>query len=406
MQPNNGGPAEALLNLLLDRFEAPQARVRDITQPLDYTQMGGPGAQDEFHRVLRDAERAGGVALETERLGRFTGELARVRLIDADNLYRFLVRSPAGTLASAARRAIQAAIPDILAEPFFAEVERDAVAAWSNNKSFLGLAPAQVESFIIVLRLTHGILHLTGRDIDHRTFSRRVVKDSKALERAEGRVALLLKRQNANLAGEEPREVLEASGIVRRAHLLQVKGPLRLSSDGLQIEGTGQVFIGLPWAAVQQATLIRPVDYVVTIENPTSFWRYCTEIGGCYLALLSDGFPARDVLSSMMHFVKAARRMADVPVYHWGDIDAGGVRIAAHLEDAFEVPIILHEMNPALALDRGTPLQSLRGLERLAIRAGDIGALARWLGTDQAMALEQEELDPMAPRLQNRSTST
>ncbi|MDB6099988.1 MAG: hypothetical protein JWN58_2691 [Gammaproteobacteria bacterium] len=397
MPPNSTYTAEALLNLLLDRFEAPKARVRDITQPIDYTKIGGPVAQDDFHRILHDAERAGGIALERDRLARFTGELARIRLTDADSLYRFLVRSPAGTMADTARRTIEATIPEILEEPFFAEIEQEAVVAWTANKRFLGLTPNQIETFVTILRLAHGIVHLAGRDVDHRTFSRRVVKDSKALERSEGRVAQLLKRHNHNLAGDEPREILEASGIVRRAHLLQVKGPLRLSSDDLEIRGTGQVFIGLPWAAVRKATLTRPVDYILTIENPTSFWRYCTEIEGCYLALLSDGFPARDVLSSMTHFVGVARALQETPVFHWGDIDAGGVRIAAHLADSFAVPVDLHEMSPALALKFGIPLQSRNGLDRLATREGDIGELARWLSTDAAMALEQEELDPRVP---------
>ena len=297
-----------------------------------------------------------------------------------------------------ARRRIGETIPDILEDPFFAEVEREAIAAWRSNKSYLGLSPTQADTFITVMRLAHGIVHLAGRDVDHRTFSRRAVKDSKALERSEGRVAQLLKRRNARLAGDESREILEASGIVRRAHLLQVKGPLRLSSDALTIEGTGEMFIGLPWAAAQQATLMKPVDYIITIENPTSFWRYCTEIGGCYLALLTDGFPARDVLSSMVHLVKAARSLTDAPIYHWGDIDAGGVRIAAHLEDAFGIPMLLHKMQPPLALEMGASLQSRQGLQRLATRPGDIGNLARWLCTDEAKALEQEELDPTAPR--------
>jgi hypothetical protein len=397
MPPNSSFTAEALLNLLLDRFEAPRSRARDITQPIDYTQIGGPAAQDEFHRVLQDAQRAGGIALEQERLGRFTGEFARVRLIDADNLYRFLVRAPADSIADAARRTIEESFSEILEDSFFREIEGEAIAAWKGNKSFLGFTPAQVDNFAVVLRLTHGIVHLAGRDVDHRTFSRRTVKDSKALERWEGRVAQLLKRRDATLAADEPRETLEASGIVRRAHLLQVKGPLHLHSDALKIDGTGEVFIGLPWAAVQQTTLRRRVDYVITIENSTSFWRYCTEVAGNYLALLSDGFPARDVLSSMTHLVKTARADADVPIYHWGDIDAGGVRIAAHLEDSFGVPIILHEMKPALALAFGTLLQSRKGLERLATRAGDVGALARWLSSGEAKALEQEELNPEAP---------
>lgn len=404
MQQNSQLTAEILLNLLLDRYEAPKARVRDITQPLDYTRIGGPAAQDEFHRILQDAERAGGITLERERMGRFTGEFARVRLTDAGGLYKFLLRAPAGSTADAAHRRIEATIPDILDDPFFREVESEAIDAWKCNKTFLGFTPKAVDAFVTVLRLTHGVVHLAGRDIDHRTFSRRTVKDSKALERSEGRVAQLLKRRNGNLAGDEPREILEASGIVRRAHLLQVKGPIRLSSDALKIDGTGQVFIGLPWAAVQQATFSRPVEYIITIENSTSFWRYCTEIAGNYLALLSDGFPARDVLSSMKHLVKTARAAADIPIYHWGDIDAGGVRIAAHLEDAFAVPISLHEMSPALALTLGTPLQSRNGLERLAGRIGDIGALADWLCSDLAMALEQEELDPKPPTLSQPRT--
>lgn len=388
---------DALLNLLLDRFEAPRERARDITQAIDYTRVGGPTAQDEFHRILQDAVRAGGIALEGERLGRFTGEFARVRLLDADKLYTFLVRAPAATVADAARRRIDEAIPDILKDPFFAEVEGEAIAAWRANKSYLGLSPNQADTFATAIRLAHGIIHLVGRDVDHRTFSRRVVKDSKALERQEGRVARLLERRNTSLSVDEPREILEASGIVRRAHLLQVKGPLRVVSDTLMIEGAGELFIGLPWAAVQQAALMKPVDYVITIENPTSFWRYCTEVGGCYLALLSDGFPARDVLSSMTHLVRVAQSMADVPIYHWGDIDAGGVRIAAHLEDAFCAPVLLHDMQPSLALEMGMPLQSRKGLQQLASRSGDIGALAHWLLGDDARALEQEELDPRPP---------
>lgn len=389
--------AESLLNLLLDRVEEAKVRLRDITQRIDYKQIGGPSAQDEFHRVLHDAERAGGVALEKERLGRFTGEYARVRLINPENLYKFLVRVPAGTLADSARRTIETSIPNLLNDPFFKEIEGEAIEAWKSNKAFLGLTVQQVEMFITILQLTYGVVHLKGRDIDHRTFSRRTVKDSKALERWEGRVAQLLKRRNPNLSGDEPREVLEASGIVRRAHLLQVKGPLRLASDGLKIDGTGDVFIGMPWTAVQHAMLVHAVDYVITIENPTSFWRYCSEVAGNYLALLTDGFPARDVLSGMTHLIKAARKAAVVPVYHWGDIDAGGIRIAAHLQDAFGILIVLHEMRTELAIKLGTPLQSRRGLDRLAGRPGEIGELARWLSSDQAKALEQEELDPRAP---------
>jgi hypothetical protein len=56
-------------------------------------------------------------------------------------------------------------------------------------------------------------------------------------------------------------------------------------------------------------------------------------------------------------------------------------------------------MSPALAMERGTPLQSRKGLDRLAARPGDVGKLACWLCTNEAKALEQEELDPKAPTI-------
>ncbi|QWG13163.1 DUF2220 domain-containing protein [Bradyrhizobium sediminis] len=83
-------------------------------------------------------------------------------------------------------------------------------------------------------------------------------------------------------------------------------------------------------------------------------------------------------------------------MYHWGDIDAGGLRIAAHLEDTFETAIRLHQMEHELALTLGSPLQSSKGLEKLA-RPGQIGQLACWLRGGGAKMLEQEELDPKTP---------
>lgn len=391
--------AESLLHSLLDRLESSNKRVRDVLYTIDYKKVGGPADQDNFHRVLQDAERAQCIKLEKSKFGRFTGEFARVRLVDARGLYRFLCRFPAPTTADEARQTVEDAVPEILKSSFFAALLNDASSSWAVNKSFLGSTPANIETFITVLRLAKGIIDFSGRDIDHRTFSRRTVKDSKALERLEGRVAQVLKRWNPSLEGNEPREVLEACGIVRRAHSLFIKGPITIGSKELQLQGTGELFVGLPWASLQHASLNKPVEYIITIENPTSFWRYCLEVQGCYLALLTDGFPARDVLSSMIHLVRIARLIQEVPVFHWGDVDAGGLRIAAHLEDAFEFPVALHEMSTELATKFGSPLQSRTGLDKLRGRTGNIGALAGWLLSSQGKALEQEELDPRPPLL-------
>ncbi|MGK2740359.1 Wadjet anti-phage system protein JetD domain-containing protein [Tepidicaulis sp. LMO-SS28] len=394
MQRSKVVTGDDILNGLLDRHESPRERVRDITQRIDYNRVGGPAEQDSLHRVLRDAERAGGVRLEADRLERFTGEIARVRLTNADALYRFLNRSPSADIAVATRQRIESACPEISREPFFEAILIEASAAWTINRRVLDLRPTDSDDLIEVFRLTHGIIHWAERDIDHRTFSRRTVGDSKALERHEGRVAALLRRWNPTTSDLETREVLQAHGIVRRAHPLFLRGPIRVVSDSMRLEGSGVPFVGLPWSTIRSATLHSPIDYTIIIENPTSFWRYCMEIEGQYLALLSDGFPARDVLAGIVHMVHAAQ---PAPLFHWGDIDAGGIKIAKHLEDACGVPLRLHEMTPELAVKWGTPLKSRTGLERLVDHGGKIGSLAQWLQSSDGQALEQEQLNPRPP---------
>ena len=174
-------------------------------------------------------------------------------------------------------------------------------AAWTTTRRFGRPTEASLKS-------PPGIVHWAP------TLSRRTVGDSKALERHEGRVAALLRRWNPTTSDLEPREVLQAHGIVRRAHPLFLRGPISVTSDSIRLEGSGVPFVGLPWSSVRLATLHSPVDYTIIIENPTSFWRYCMEVEGRYLALLSDGFPARDVLAGIVHMVRMAQ---PAPLFHW-----------------------------------------------------------------------------------------
>lgn len=145
------------------------------------------------------------------------------------------------------------------------------------------------------------------------------------------------------------------------------------------------------------ARLSKPVDYVLIIENPTSFWRYCAEVSDNGLIILSDGFPARDVLAGIVRLVQLARRSAETPVHHWGDIDSSGLQIAAHIEAAIAAPLRLHLMTVDLAMRSDSPLITKTGLSRLAERTDEIGELANWLLSADGRALEQEELDPEPP---------
>lgn len=388
---------EVLLHGLLDRVEDGRQRTRALTQKIDYRRIDGPAGQDALHRVLEDAARFGAVILERDRLADQTGEYTRIRLKDTNALYQFLHRTPSLDAAAKARQSVLALLGELAENEEVSGAVLEAENAWRNNKRRHGFGVDDEEAFINALRLAHGILSWNGPDIDHRTFSRRLVNDSKALERQEGRIAALMREWRPTLPGELARETFEACGVVRRAHPLFLRGPLEIEMDGFELRGGGAPFIGLPLPAIKAARLSRPASYVIIIENPTSFWRYCNEIEGDYLALLSDGFPARDVLQGIVTLIRAARGGGAAPAYHWGDIDAGGVRIAAHLEDALGTPLRLHAMSKELARRHGGPLASKAGLKRLAERSGELGALAAWLLSPDGRAMEQEALDPSPP---------
>ena len=397
MPPSDPVDGASMLHTLLDRFEEPKSRSRDITARIDYRRVGGPAAQDAVHRVLRGAEETGAVSLERDREALHTGEYSRIRLRSAEALYGFLDREPASLIAEAAIEACRKSLGDIAADPQVEEILADAFRSWRTNKRFLGVTADEPRALAKALCLAYGIRNWQGADIDHRTFSRRVVKDSKALERQEARVANILRIGKEDFKDLDHREVLEAHGIVRRPHPVFFRAPLKVDTPSFCSEGVVAPFIGLPADLLVSARLAKPVDYVLIIENPTSFWRYCAEISDNGLIILSDGFPARDVLAGIVRLVQLARRSAETPVHHWGDIDAGGLKIAAHIEAAIAAPLRLHLMTVDLAMRSDSPLVTKTGLSRLAERTDEIGELANWLLSADGRALEQEELDPEPP---------
>ena len=123
-------------------------------------------------------------------------------------------------------------------------------------------------------------------------------------------------------------EALASLGLLRLPQPFLASRPLAL--DGAPWPPV--TYLGLPPDAVSRLTLIRPVDYVLTVENFTSFVRHAREVnqerGG--LVLYSGGFPSRGALQAIVHLADRAK----APTFHWGGIDAGGLRVFRYLEAA------------------------------------------------------------------------
>jgi hypothetical protein len=139
---------------------------------------------------------------------------------------------------------------------------------------------------------------------------------------------------------------------------------------------------------------VRPAA-VLTIENFASFNRQVREVDDGALVVYTGGFPSAGVIDMLTGLLNAVD--PDVPFFHWGDIDPGGVRIFRLLEESLPRSPLPHLMDRLLAEAHGKPAAPDRTLAAIAATSSAISDLADWLAHgDTIWHLEQEALDPAA----------
>jgi hypothetical protein len=137
---------------------------------------------------------------------------------------------------------------------------------------------------------------------------------------------------------------------------------------------------------------------VLTIENYAGFNREVREIDDGSLVVYTGGFPAAGVIEFLSKVLRTIS--IDVPFLHWGDVDAGGVRIFRYLEENLPRGPRPHLMTRELAEKSGRPADADPGVASIARSDSAVRDLAEWLafGSD-VRHLEQEALDPATPPL-------
>jgi len=385
-----------LLHQLLDRHER-NAGANTPTARIDESRFRSVADWDEFLSVLTAIERKGGVHLvRIRREG--TDHIRTVRLADPAIVYDTLGRIPSAQSAAAAIAPVTQVEDGKNIADLIARIE----AGWARHKTLFGLKPGQSERLDKAVRLTRALrrkAHVNDlRQIDFRTFSRAAVGDSKALADTLQAVAALLQSTDPErLAGLTPEAVITLHGVERLPSPVLLAGSVAL--DGVSLPCAE--YLGFPGEVAERLSLTDPPAYLLTIENFTSFIRHARERvpidGG--LALYTGGFPSRAVLAVLMRL--AAQSPA--PLYHWGDIDLGGLRIFRTIEQALVTQghtLRPHLMSFDLLLDQGQP--DPRRKKPLAGAAQGSAIAPLW----DAMAhmktlneLEQEGLAPTSPHI-------
>ncbi len=380
--------AEKMLHGLLDRHEKTPERKRGITQKI--VNDGLTADQREiFYSVLQNAAKRGAIKLEWGKY-ELAHTIQRVRVTDISKLYSFLKRRAAPDASYSAAQKLREEIgpPPAWIKNLIDDLEQ----GWRVQKAPYRLSPDRRDQALVFLKLLQAIDQGNFEQLDLRTFSRRAVGDSKAIETHASRLAEALRKYHDLPYTRDPMDTLAALGLQKFPQAILFAGKLRLEDEATL---SAVPYIGLPADWVDQLYVEGQPRSVLTVENLASFNRHVREVRqGDDIVLFSSGYSSK----AFQRLLKRLDRQlpAGVPFYHWGDIDPHGLRIFAVLERLIQRPLRPHLMNHDIAMKHGKK-KNKAGKERIIINSDSaIHDLALFLAKE-GYCLEQEELDPQPP---------
>lgn len=393
---------EKALALLVRKAEGAWARrsERSVTVAFtdgvfpDYLKLPSHEAKKATHAFLRSAERAGAITIEWDRRAGDNGQITRLRLADPDAAAELLGVRPLWRVCDDAFHQLEAAGALARCQAVYE--------AWCSGKAPRKLGPDRVRDFVDAHRVidTCAEERANAREVAVRRMSARLFADSKRIEAIH--VALDLLTGGMDAPPASPEEVWTRLGLIKHPQ------PFQCAGDAvLLLEDGGEQTVSAPYTAVAPRTVVgirfgASCRYVLTVENLTTFNELADGLAGpiAGLVLYCAGMPGPSFVLAYSKVVAALPPGAQL--YHWGDIDRGGYRIAAALAataSASGVKLSPFRMNPA-GIDAVTERRSIPNDE-----VRDMARIARSIGWDDeaagvelaAAAYEQEAQPPVLP---------
>lgn len=316
---------QALMRLLRSGERArSQGKSEAVSLPMtsakcpEYATLRTLSEIETFDAEIALAVRAGAIAAERERFGEHP-RLLRLQLVSLERLGAHL----AVDLLSA--RVVQAAAQ--LADSAAAfPVVHEVLDAWTRGRQVRGHGPEAARD---IADAAKAVVACRGDDTQERLLRResvRIFRDSKRLEALSPWLDLLLTGE-LTASGLDNAQIWSALGLRREPQ------PVLVAGHGTAILPQTTIalcrpYLGLPVDAVR--TIETQARYVLTIENLTSFHDAARVLpDDDALLIYTGGMPSP---AWRAFFARLLGSMpADCRLYHWGDIDEGGFRIAAQL---------------------------------------------------------------------------
>jgi Uncharacterized protein conserved in bacteria C-term(DUF2220) len=332
------GSARSILNALLDQYEQPgrqrvvRVRLNEV-QHYDYFHADDVAVRRDANELLRRLAEQGSLRLHWRKWEE-ENWLDKVDLIaeGAAAIYKLLGRATRDEQEAMLRQLLAAQSPN---------------ARWYSE--FLGWAQLQLDARLSVapLRLSSGPIDAQwNRDLLaalaavanlrtpglERKFSVQLFGDSKRFDDLRNAVVRVLRQHDPESAayGDDDGALLRAHLLERAPEYVPIAGPLVLQAKDRLLDLAPFVpSVAIPATTLRDATVSGcGAEAAVTVENITSFSELAVVKPPSVLAIYTGGFASPTVIA-LLRAVRAKR--PDLPFFHWGDIDVGGLRILAHL---------------------------------------------------------------------------
>ena len=252
----------------------------------------------------------------------------------AVNIYELLGRVPLSTKKEALYRLL---LSQKALDGWFLSFLATTMTQLDNNKSPVPLSLSDLQESSDLLYALSEIAKL-DRPILEYTLSVQLFGNSKRLESLRPGVLSVLRMHSpmALLYGDNDWAVLQAHNIYRPAKYIPLTGPFSLQCEETQQGDTAQLHlepylssISLPDNTLRTADIIScAATALVTVESLTSFNELLFIRPPSLMVIFTDGFAC----SGLIIFLSKLRALRpDLPFFHWGNIDARGLHVLAHL---------------------------------------------------------------------------
>lgn len=320
-----GAIARDLLAKLLDagNKHAAGARARapalTATHLKPYSELRSWQQKQECDETFLAARDAGAVKLQRDRLNPKDGLFERIDLVDVQALARFLGRS---TYADQLAQTVAQLEPLKMDFPVILEM----IGRWNGMAKVRGLGPRDAGAWIDAAKTIRACAVRSQDAVAApvREFSARLFLDSKRIEALTPQLDVLL----SGSIEESPRaaaQVWQELGLFREEHPVLLAGHVHIARDRASCL-IDAPYVGLPAATIQG--VVSKVTEVITIENKTTFHSEAKRRqDDAVLLIYTAGMPSPAWRAMYMRLLKTLP--SGTPIYHWGDVDEGGFRIAS-----------------------------------------------------------------------------